>query len=201
MFNELPSAPALSVDPAFVFQGREVSHVVREMHALQAAQLVVERGDDPGPAQFLVEEYRAEFEPESLEESVIDVALRRILGAPDARFASDERRRTPREALIADSTAIAWATWASGSPKEANLLLKRLEGKTKRETGGAIHLLTLSFWRQATALLIEGDSFGARRFFKRAMDLGSQFGTESHPMISWAYAASFFHEGGRISHH
>lgn len=191
VYEDFPHSSCAHVEEAPPSVGR----IAHEMGALQAVQLVVEGHGDPGEARLLCRTYLARLEPESLEERVIAAALRRILCRPMVVPGHGEPRTEPWEACMADTVALAWMSWAAGDCGGALATAKRFTTVQKKHgTGkaGAIHLLTLSFWSEAVTLLSEGDLAGARRFFKRAIELGSQFGTDSHPMVSWAYAASFF---------
>ena len=138
------------------------------------------------------------MEPESTEEAVTMAALQRILKRPVTAGITD-LVPTPWEDHMADLAALAWTAWAASDRLKAEAVLFTLRSKRRQDQGvftaegGALHLLTLYFWTDATAALVSDDRQGARRFFKRALDLGAQFGTPSHPMISWAYAASMAH--------
>lgn len=197
MFADFPCTSSVPCDPP-----PEVARVAHEMAALQAALLVVEQAAAPKQARLLVRTYLAHLDPATTEERVIEAALRRILGKEVTKPPHEAKAPPPPlsvdwEAHVADVVSFAWSSWAANDNKRAVDAVKGLRGRRKSREAfsgrtGAIHLLTLSFWSQATLLLIEEDRIGAKRFFKRALELGSQFGTESHPMISWAYAASFF---------
>ncbi len=175
-----------------------VSRIAHEMDALQAAIRVADGEDDLlDEARLLCRTYLARLEPSTIEEYAIDGALRRILNrqvsAPDIEPASGTRSW---ETFVAETVALAWFAWAADDEHRCTTLLDSLRSQRRKEEvftdkTGALHLYTLYFWSQATTLLVADDLDNARRFFKRAIELGSQFGTESHPMISWAYAASF----------
>lgn len=173
-----------------------VARIAHEMDALQASLKVVEEGADPDEARLLGRTYLGRLEPSTIEEHVIEASLLRILGRSVEAPICLPRER-PWEAHVAEVVALSWLAWAGNDNDRAHALVKSLRSCQKqKETftgqGGAIHLLTLYFWSQAVELLVNADRPGARRFFKRAIEMGSQFGTDSHPMISWAYAASFF---------
>jgi hypothetical protein len=166
------------------------------MDALQATLQVVDRGGSRDRARLLGRTFLARLEPKAVDELITEAALQRILGRPipSPTFTPCPG---PWERHVAETAAIAWLLWASGKGPQACEVVHLLRSRQKeKETfsgqGGALHLLTLSFWTEATTHLVGGDPIGARRFFKRALSMGSQFGTDSHPMISWAYVASFF---------
>ncbi len=176
-----------------------VNRVAHEMNALQAAQLVVERGVDRAEALVLCRTYLGRLEPRTVEDRVIEGALKLILKREIGYPAVEANRAVKWESYVAEVVGIAWLAWASGNCDDAFAAVRRLRSKQKRKESfagetGAIHLMTLYWWSQAVLLLRKGDRTQARRFFKRAIEMGAQFGTDSHPMISWSYAASFFHE-------
>lgn len=86
-------------------------------------------------------------------------------------------------------TALAWMAWANGEPSKAH---KFLETTNMAKGGGEIQLMALGFWCRGVGDLLAGDLNEARRYFKRSMDVGSQFGTESSVAIQWAYVGTFF---------
>ena len=57
---------------------------------------------------------------------------------------------------------------------------------------GAVETLSLNFWARAIELLVQEQRIEAKRFFERATEVGSQFGTRTNPSVCWSYAASFF---------
>ena len=79
--------------------------------------------------------------------------------------------------------------WASGHKLRAQEILDR---PVSEQGGGEIHLMALGFWCHAVGDLIHGDLEEARRYFKRALEVGAQFGTESSVAIQWAYVGTFF---------
>lgn len=175
---------------------RSVSRVAHEMGALQAALQAVERRGSREHARLLGRTYLGRLDPQTVEEHVIEAAIQRILGQSVGDFEVTPDRAS-WETYVAETIALAWHAWASNDNDRAITLVRELRASQKRKESfvgqtGAIHLLTLYFWSQAVHLLAVHDRPGARRFFKRAIEMGSQFGTDSHPMISWAYAASFF---------
>jgi hypothetical protein len=192
MYEQFPdSSVQLTTETGF-----SVHRVVHEMDALQAAHLAIDERADAEGARLLCRTYLKRLDAETVEERVIEAALLRLLGRPVESFVIEPSRET-WEAYVSETVALSWCAWAAGDNARALDLVRSLRSKQKREevfTGktGAIHLLTLSFWSEAVRLLVQEDTEGAKRFFKRAIELGSQFGTDSHPMISWAYAASFF---------
>lgn len=165
------------------------------MEALAGALLVCDgRGDIEGTLR-LCRTYLARLNPSTVADYVTEAALTRILGRPVGPVEPWLNGRNWEE-QVSEAVGLAWLDWAAGAPDEARRKIHALRAKRKSESfngrTGAIHLLTLAFWSEAILLSIDEDREGARRFYKRALELGSQLGTDSHPMISWAYAATFF---------
>lgn len=84
-----------------------------------------------------------------------------------------------------------WIQWASQQDSEAALeAVRTLE--VPMSGPRALHMMALRPWREAVEALLRKDVVNARRLFWRASELGSQFGTESNPIVQWTFAASFF---------
>jgi hypothetical protein len=200
MYEDLPNESSTCVSPA-TSEG-PVVRILHEMDALNAALRVVESGGDVDEARLLGRTFLARLDPETVEQRVIEASLQLILKEPvDNAIVDGAPPRNPWEEHVAAAVATSWLAWAAGDKPRAQAQIKRLRAKRKttveafKGRTGAIHLLTLYFWSQAVSELLLEDRRSARRFFKRAIELGGQFGTNSHPMISWAYAASFFEDG------
>jgi hypothetical protein len=180
-----------------------VVRVMHEMSALNAALRVAEGlGGDVQEALLLSRTYLARFSPETVEERVIEVSIRKILGeAVEAQDLSGAP--VEWEGYVQHMVATAWLFWMGGNPTRARAQLVEVQTKRKAKTfadkKGSLHLFTLYFWSQAISELLDGDRAAARRYFKRSIELGAQFGTDSHPMISWAFAGTFFEEGVRFT--
>jgi hypothetical protein len=92
------------------------------------------------------------------------------------------------------AVAWAWMIWISGGSKNSALAeLDRLD--LQEESPLVLHHLALSNWAFAVRALLKGKTKEAKRRYRRALDVGSQFGTESNSVIVWTYAASFFNPG------
>lgn len=176
-----------------------VSTIIFEMSALNAALSAIDAGLDIEEARTLVRSaLKRKSVPETLDEHVVIAAMRRISGevvvVPSVKIHKD-----PWDRRLADVTATSWLAWAKGefTPALSQLppLLRDHDERDKIPgEDGAIQLLSISFWGEAVVQLAKGDLVAAHRFFRRALELGSQFGTETHPIVSWSYAASFFGE-------
>jgi len=53
-------------------------------------------------------------------------------------------------------------------------------------------MTALAYWEKAITMAITSDFEEAERYFDRATEVGSQYGTRSNPSICWSYAATFF---------
>jgi hypothetical protein len=103
----------------------------------------------------------------------------------------------PWEAACYEACLLAWNAWADGEVDDAARRLQAMRrDQASQESAdgrtGAIHLLSLYFWLGALDRLAHGDRDEAQRLWRRAMGVGSQYGTESVPLIRWTFAASFF---------
>lgn len=195
MYEDFPSSSHVTVEGIPSAVGR----IAHELEALQAAQLVAEQDGDPAEARLLCRTYLCQLDPETIEDRVVEASIQKILGQQVSLIVCEPIQDTTWEAFVAETLAQAWISWAAGDDASALATVDRLRTTQKaKETfldeSGAVHLLTLSFWSEAVLLLVAGDRPDARRFFKRAIEMGAQFGTDSHPMISWAYASSFFED-------
>ncbi len=178
-------------------EGGSLVAIVLEMEALDAVLHVVEGSADADEARArvrtaLTNNSRA---AKNLDERVILAAMRRIIGQ-QVEIPSSQ----PTNAWllhVRNTLAIAWVEWSIGEVASARSRLAYLcteKAGASHLTSGAIQLMSLRFWEDAIEHLIAGDRAGAQRLFRRALDVGSQFGTETHTLVSWAYAATFFPE-------
>lgn len=175
--------------PLSLLQEPGVVAVLAEMRALNAGLEVLETHSKREPAFEVIREFATNFVPETFGDSVKLAAMKLVVGEPPPKL-ERPRFHSSKEQFAADVVSFAWYSWATGNAKQAQKLLEGLYAREQEPTTGAVHLLTLSFWASAVMLLIQDDPTNAKRFFRRALDLGSQFGTESHVIISWAYLAT-----------
>lgn len=181
---------------------RSTSWTIREMRVLRAATLVAETGARPDATRELVQDFLSLYVPKTHDEEVIVAAMQLIAGEPIVAL-DEPRPRRPWEAYVSDVTGCAWVDWARGKTALAAREIRRLrKHPVPREPAasrsGAIHLLALYFWGEAILQLSSKNRKSAHKFYRRALELGSQFGTESHPVISWTYAATFFSDGAQF---
>jgi len=128
--------------------------------------------------------------PEDLTEALSQAAMEKIVG----KIAKPVIHRSSTaffDHWLAEDTAILWMKWITG--EEINGAIDSDAEKLPVES--SIHETTLRYWRDAVVKLAQGATQESMRLWKRAMELGSQFGTESHVLVSWSYAASFFTSG------
>jgi hypothetical protein len=180
----------------------EVERVIAEMNALNAAI----QASDPRlarEAQGMVRAVEATWpEPRTVSDYAIRTAMARITGNP---LPTGEPERTTGEATIwavraFELIGLAWLAWTRNDPQRARFWIGRwsIEGedKTKLDSEGAIQAFAVALWANAIEALIDNRTDDARRFFRRVFDVGSSFGTESHPTVLWTMAGSFFTLGG-----
>ena len=94
---------------------------------------------------------------------------------------------------ISTTLAYIWTRFVSGLPVDLSILdcVRELLGQVNPNEAGAINLLSLSQWFAAMDSLLQGDIPAARKFWKRSLTIGAQFGTDSHGLISWAFVSTF----------
>ncbi len=176
----------------------EVERVIAEMNALNAAMTastpVLAR-----EAQAMVRGVENAWpSPVTVSDFTIRAAMSRITGttAPSGEPA----RTTGEEAVWAvrafELVALAWLAWSRGDERRARFMIEQWsresEDKTNLTEEGAIQAFAVALWANAIEALINGRTEDARRFFRRVYEVGSSFGTESHPTVLWTMAASFF---------
>lgn len=171
-----------------------IQGMLAEMDAQGAAERAVNGEGSLSEALLAVEGALELAEPaESLSDRVCRAAMLSIIG--DESDPEDaEPTREDWDEHVFESVSLAWLGWLQSRDterirREADRL--QVEAKTQK-SNGAIHRLILFFWLNAVVRLVEGDREEARRLWQRALDVGSSFGTESHPVILWSYIASFW---------
>lgn len=170
--------------------------LVMEMAALEA---LFEANKGEGPADRAIVLCQQAYEartspPQTVEQIVVRAALARVLGepAPDAPLPLSAQRTWTK--IVYDATAAAWLDWVAGGKSGEGLTarLRRNEPDTENVPDGAVELLALAEWGKAVEALVQDDLATAKRHFERAIEIGSQVGSDSNPSINWTYAASFF---------
>ncbi len=163
--------------------------IFAEMDALNRTLLVID--DNTGTPEEARELVRSAAEakglPEDVEGYIVLTAMWRILGkAPGAL----PQTPIPVERHLAEAVGLAWAAWMAG--RDISPTLAQLGPMLDTsEAVGAMHAMALKLWLQA---LEAGKTGEGRRLWKRALEVSSSFGSESHPMLQWAYAATWLPE-------
>lgn len=173
---------------------REVSRLMTEGRAISVVCEAIEGRENPLKAQKFVESLLRDQPQDTVEDQVTRVAMLRIVGLeipPGPAFDEGDVDHD-RELFLA--TASAWAAWAAQVPSEVNLYLHRVS--LSDEGSSVLHHIALVNWAKAVKVLLAGDRVEAKRFYRRAVEVGSQFGTETNSVIVWTYAATFFNAGG-----
>jgi hypothetical protein len=160
----------------------DVLAMITETNALNSALLIVDEGTGTvEEAQKLIQKaFETKSTPKSATDHIILTAMRHILGGP--------LEPIPIEgAYIAECVGLAWTDFLRGKDvRPALTLIKPLLDTSK--SLGAMHVMALQFWIQA---IEAGKTTEGRRLWKRALEVSSSFGVESHPMLQWAYVATW----------
>jgi len=174
--------------------------MLAEIKALQSAWRAIEHVSETDEARRIIADIfpRRCASPTTVEDNAVCASMAKIIGEDAAPFrvarsVSEEKW----EQHVLQTIACAWFDWSQGNVETARDVIPKLRAaqQSAQQTGqrkGAINLMTLYMWASAIEALINGDRKESQRLWKRALDLGSHFGTDSHPVVSWTYAASFF---------
>lgn len=169
------------------------AEIIAEGEALTTALGVIEGHHCPVEARSVVATYRRKFTNRGDAESyAIDTATQKICGQPLDNFPQfvPSTRGTEEDTLF-EGLSYLWICWACQRNVEEGLdRLTHLEIVTGKNS--LLNLMALHHWKGAIFALIEEDLVEARRLYRRATQLGSEYGTPSNPTIQWTYAASFF---------
>jgi len=180
----------------------EVERVIAEVNALNAA-IAADSPALAGEARNMVREVEAKWpETRTFSGFVIRAAMSRITGSTPPTGEPD--RTTGDEAEWAvrafELVGLAWLAWSRGENSRAQFWITQWGRESATQTqlseAGAIQAFTVALWANAIEALIENRTEDSQRFFRRVHDVGSSYGTESHPTILWTMAASFFTQEG-----
>lgn len=174
------SSPSVDAEPRFLIEGR----------AIQRLFAVMDGQEDLGGTLDLIERLHRTQPNDTPDELLTWFAMGKLLGKPleaPERFLLGDEDDT-EEALF-QTTAWAWMAWASG--EDARKPLFALEGLSHHTEDKLIHVLALSNWTTAVENLLRNNLSEAKRRYRRAVDLGSQFGTDTSTAIFWTYSATF----------
>ena len=161
-----------------------VSAVFVEMDALNRALNLVDEG--VGTAEEARKLIRSACEgmgaPEDVSGFVVLTAMRHVLGLPQD---PPPQAPIPIERHLSEAVALAWTGWIRGEP----VALERAKALLDvSEDLGAMEAMALRYWVDA----MEADKTDdGRRLWKRALEVSSSFGAESHPVLQWAYVATW----------
>lgn len=179
---------------------QELGGLFAEMDALNAAGKAADGAGDAQEARDLTRAAFDAFDPKDAQDGLAKAAMAFILGEDVKPLVPKAPAAEPWIQHVFESIARAWACWAadpsSPAPLEEVARLRR-EQKDREDVGssrraGAIQLIALYFWAAGVEALAKNNLDEARRFWKRAIDIGASWGTESHPAVLWTYAATFF---------
>lgn len=175
---------------------RDFRHFMAEADALDTALEAIE---NPARIREAREALKALPRGESgnLPEMIVRRAIAKLLGEPfHEGVPTLHWEGVSWEGACYEAGLLAWLSWADGEVDDAARRIQTVRDSQRSLEAcdgrpGAIHLLSLYLWLGAIDRLAHGDREEAKRLWRRAMDVGSQYGTESHPAIRWTYAASF----------
>jgi hypothetical protein len=119
---------------------------------------------------------------EDVPEAVTRTAMRHISGLPQEPL--------PTAKSLPEAVALAWAAWITTGVDPVTLTM--LKARTGQGEGlGGMHALALRYWIEA----MEAGRDAGPRLWKRALEVSSSFGVDSHSTLQWAYAATCWPEG------
>lgn len=162
--------------------------VITEGRAVALCCDAVEGRADPNRAQTLVETLWRDQPTDTVEDRVVWYAMGKVVGALLPAPSTMEAGRDLDDRGLFLDTAQAWMTWASEGGGH-------LSWSDRKEGASVLQHLSVANWASAVEALLREDLSEAKRYYRRALEVGGQFGTESNSVITWTYAASFFHLG------
>jgi len=173
--------------PSGPFQ--EITRLMTEGRAISMVCEAIEGRVNPLKAQKFVESLLLKQPRDTVENQVTWYAMSRIAGREvhSGPVFNEGDVDLDRELFLA--TAWAWVVWAAEGPTNKVLSLHKLS--LSDEGSSVLHHIALSNWAKAVKSLLAGDQAEAKRFYRRAVEVGGQFGTETNSVIVWTYAATF----------
>lgn len=180
-----------------------VEDLLFEMDALNAVLRTIEgtNGDRAEAIAMVETALSRRAESEDLSEILITLAMQKIVGTVSplvihrpSTETNDLGRLDPGRFEFFDHYLMADTSiqWLNHVHNAAVFLLWPAEAEDL-PVESAVHENVLRFWR-AAILHSGGDLSESQRLFKRALEIGAHFGTDSHVLVSWSYAATFFTE-------
>lgn len=192
----MPGNAARQVLEDFKEEGDGFEALLLQMAALGA---IAEANREEGPvdrARYLARQaWEVLGTPVSFEQHAVQAALAHVLQEPLSMTLPSLSTTPSWTVHVYESITLAWLRWLVLGDKGAVGITERLrlqEPGKGREPFGAMELGALTLWSQAVEKLALEDTDCARRFFERAIEVGSQIGSDSNPTVNWSYAASFF---------
>jgi len=176
--------------------GESVEATLAEMEALQAVFEVDFKGGSVERAKVLAKQaYGLKEPPKNMEGRVTLVSLAYCLGdlRTDLAFVPPTKEG-PWGFQTFEAIASGWMRWLVTGSKDKGVLsyITNMPPEEGAEGDDAAETLSLNFWARAIELLVQEERDQAKRFFDKATEVGSQFGTRSNPTICWTYATSFW---------
>lgn len=174
------------------------AQVIAENRALMAALAIVENPMSPQEVPEAVIAFREDYPRDpSIEGALIDVSLWVICGRPGVANPPSHttiRDRTLEDGVFQDLAEV-WMSWAIQGSLSAEQQARLSQLSIEVSKGSTLHRMALLQWKLAIEALLKKDVREVRKRFRRALRIGSEYGTPSNPVIHWTYAASLFHEG------
>ena len=168
------------------YENPEVRRIIDEVTALNLTLRALQEPSSAKEALRLVRRMWDNRSPaRTLEAFFIQAAWARILSEDPPP--KPTLSRSPR---IPTLLGFAWVAWAQEDSQEARRILRDLTFKAP--LGVDPHHETLLLWRDAIWALTSRQNDIAACRFQQAYEIGASFGSESHPIILWTMAASFF---------
>jgi len=168
---------------------REVSRLMTEGRAISVVCEAIEGRENPLKAQKFVESLLRDQPRDTVEDQVTWYAMARIAGREVHSGPTFDEGDVDHDRELFLATAWAWVMWAAEGPTNKVLPLHKLS--LSDEGSSVLHHIALSNWAKAVKSLLAGDRTEAKRFYRRAVEIGGQFGTETNSVIVWTYAATF----------
>lgn len=173
--------------------------MLAEMDAQGAAERACDGTGNPLEAVLAIQGALDLLEPaDTLADRVCRTAMRAVLGQDEPFYLDrplpDGDGWEAHEEHIFQMVALGWVGWHQGTldRKGVQETAIRIRADRKAQREGAVHQMALFLWLDAVEKLSMNDREESRRCWQRALEVGSSFGTESHPVILWTYIASFF---------
>ena len=179
---------------------RSADNILSEMRALNAAGRAVTQKSNMTEARDLVRIALADrsMSMDTVEDRLTCAAMAKVIGAQSVFYAvSPPPIDSTWENTVKQTVAHAWIALVEGDRSIALDLLPRLRARQydeERVQGrrGGVNLMAMYFWMNAVEALARDDRSEAERLWKRALEVGSHFGTDSTTIVSWTYVATFF---------